>query len=278
MGTSVPSPSEQARGPAVPTPSARAVQQPLGIDAVRIAGGPWARWQAVNRAASIPLGLKQLEEAGNLGNLRLAAGEAAGEFKGPRFSDSDVYKQLEAVAWEAGREEDGDLRDFVRRTAELLLAAQREDGYLNSHYQVVHPERQYAELDHSHEMYCAGHLIQAAVASARIGADGQLLEVARRFADHLVKVFLRDGNPGIDGHPEIETALVELYRLTGEQSYLELAGKLVDERGKGHDHEWPRPALPAGPPAGTGGRHPCGARGSCAVPRGRHRRPLPRDG
>ena len=83
-------------------------------------------------------------------------------------------------------------------------------------------------------MYCAGHLIQAAVASARIGGAGQLLEVARRFADHLVQVFLRDGNPGIDGHPEIETALVELYRLTGEGGYLELAAKLVDERGKGH--------------------------------------------
>jgi uncharacterized protein len=233
MGNSVPSPSEQTRGPAVPTPSSRAAHRPLGLGDVEISGGVFGRWQQVNRDASIPLGLKQLEEVGNLDNLRLAAGRSAAEFRGPRFSDSDVYKQLEAVAWEAGRVRDAELLDFIARVAELLVEAQGEDGYLNSYYQVVKPELRYAELEYSHEMYCAGHLIQAAVASARIDGDERLIAVARRFADHLVKVFLRDGNPGIDGHPEIETALVELYRATGEPSYLELAQRLVDERGKG---------------------------------------------
>ncbi|MET9020624.1 beta-L-arabinofuranosidase domain-containing protein [Actinopolymorpha sp. NPDC004070] len=221
-------------GPVEPTPAARAPHRPLRLRDVRIDGGPLGRWQETNRAASIPLGIKQLEEAGNLHNLRLAAGEVTGDFRGPRFMDSDLYKQLEAVAWEAGREDAGELHDFLRRAAELLARAQRGDGYLNSYYQVVKPERQYAELEHSHEMYCAGHLVQAAVAAARVGGEPELLAVARRFADHLVEVFLRGGNPGIDGHPEIETALVELYRLTGERSYLDLSLHLVDERGKGH--------------------------------------------
>ncbi|WP_026256983.1 glycoside hydrolase family 127 protein [Actinopolymorpha alba] len=221
-------------GPVVPTATSRVTHRGLGLDDVRIDGGPWGRWQSVNRAVSIPLGIKQLRKAGNLDNLRLAAGEATGEFRGPRFMDSDLYKQLEAVAWETGRESDKDLHEFIRESAELLSRAQREDGYLNSYYQFVKPDQQYAELEYSHEMYCAGHLIQAAVASARVGGAPKLLEVARRFADHLVKVFLHEGNSGIDGHPEIETALVELYRLTGEESYLRLAEKLINERGKGH--------------------------------------------
>jgi uncharacterized protein len=241
MGSAGPTPSEQACGPAVPTPGGRAVHRPLGIRDATLTGGPLGRWQQVNREASIPLGIKQLGEAGNLDNLRLAAQSVAGElgedaaasFRGPRFSDSDVYKQLEAVAWEAGRAPDDDLMEFVRQAGELLLAAQRADGYLNSYYQVVAPEKEYAELAHSHEMYCAGHLIQAAVAIARVGGGEQVRTVATRFADHLVKVFLHDGNPGIDGHPEVETALVELYRVTGERSYLALAEKLVNERGKG---------------------------------------------
>ncbi|MFF3444956.1 glycoside hydrolase family 127 protein [Streptosporangium sp. NPDC002721] len=224
---------EQVRGPAVPTPGSRAVRRPLGVGEVVITGGPLGRWQEVNRAASIPLGLVQMERAGSLPNLRRAAGEEEGEFQGYRFQDSDLYKQLEAVAWEHGRAPAAGYEEFVDEAARVLAAAQRADGYLNSHYQVVKPDKIYAELEYSHEMYCAGHLFQAAVAAARVGVGEELVAVARRFADHLVEVFLRGGHDGIDGHAEVESALVELYRLTGERSYLELAGKLIDNRGKG---------------------------------------------
>ncbi|HEY6739371.1 MAG TPA: beta-L-arabinofuranosidase domain-containing protein, partial [Actinopolymorphaceae bacterium] len=223
----------QPRGPAVPTPRSRAVHRPVGLDQVTITGGPLGRWQHINASASIPLGLEQMEESGALPNLRLAAGDGTGEFAGFRFQDSDLYKQLEAVAWEHGRSPDPGLAEFIGQSAAVLERAQLDDGYLNSHYQVVRPEKRYAELEYSHEMYCAGHLFQAAVASARVGGDEKLLAVARRFADHLVEEFLHKGNPGIDGHPEVETALVELYRLTGKESYLRLAKHLVDERGKG---------------------------------------------
>ncbi|MCF6470295.1 glycoside hydrolase family 127 protein [Nonomuraea sp. MG754425] len=225
---------DRVRGPLAPSTAA---QRPLSIDDVEIHGGPFGRWQRINREASIPLGLQQMEKSGATPNLRLAAGEGEGTFQGYRFQDSDLYKQLEAVAWEHCRRPDGDdaaaYRAFVAESAALLARAQRPDGYLNSHYQVVKPDKIFAELEHSHEMYCAGHLFQAAVATARAGLGDGLLEVARRFADLLVRRFLTGGDDGIDGHAEVETALVELYRLTGERTYLELACKLIDNRGRG---------------------------------------------
>ncbi|MFC5834248.1 glycoside hydrolase family 127 protein [Nonomuraea insulae] len=222
--------TDRVRGPLAPSTG---VQQPLGIDDVEIEGGPFGRWQQINREAGIPLGLEQMEKSGAAPNLRLAAGEGGGSFQGYRFQDSDLYKQLEAVAWEHARRPDDGYRAFVAESAALLARAQRPDGYLNSHYQVVKPDKIFAELEYSHEMYCAGHLFQAAVAAARAGLGEELPAVARRFADLLVQRFLVDGDDGIDGHAEVETALVELYRLTGERPYLELARKLIDNRGKG---------------------------------------------
>ncbi|MEU0483020.1 beta-L-arabinofuranosidase domain-containing protein [Streptosporangium sp. NPDC006013] len=223
----------QISGPVVPTSEARVAQRPLGVGDVTITGGLFGRWQRINREASMALGLRQMEEAGSLPNLRLAAGEGEGEFVGYRFQDSDLYKQLEAAAWEHAREPAPELARFIAESAEVLVRAQRADGYLNSHYQLVKPDKIYAELEYSHEHYCAGHLFQAAVAGARAGGDERLLAVAVRLADHLVEVFLRQGHPGIDGHAEVETALVELYRLTGTRPYLELAEKFVNDRGHG---------------------------------------------
>ncbi|GAA3828283.1 glycoside hydrolase family 127 protein [Sphaerisporangium flaviroseum] len=223
----------QAAGPAVPTPEAVAVLRPLGVGDVTITGGVLGRMQRTNREASMPLGLRQMEEAGSLPNLRLAAGKGSGAFTGYRFQDSDLYKQLEAAAWEHARQADPEAARFIAEAAGVLVRAQRPDGYLNSHYQLVKPDRIYAELEYSHEHYCAGHLFQAAVAAARAGADERLLAVAIRLADHLVEVFLRGGHPGLDGHAEVETALVELYRLTGTRAYLDLAVLFVDARGHG---------------------------------------------
>lgn len=221
----------QQQSPAVP--SSRAVLRPIGVREVAITGGPLARWQRINHEAGIPLGLEQMERSGALPNLRRAGGEGEGPFQGYRFQDSDLYKQLEAISWEHIRAPEAGYAAFVEEAAGVLARAQQDNGYLNSHYQVVKPDKIYTELEYSHEMYCAGHLFQAAVAAARAGIGDNLLAVARRFADHLVEVFLKGGNDGIDGHAEIETALVELYRLTGERSYLDLAAKLIDNRGKG---------------------------------------------
>ena len=145
--------------------------------------------------------------------------------------DSDVYKTLEAVSWQLGRSHDPALAEFAADTTALLAKAQQDDGYLNSCVQVNGRPR-YTRLETSHELYCAGHLIQAAVAAARSFDRGALLAVARRFADHLVSTFL-GRQAGLDGHPIVETALVELYRETGTAAYLELAAQFVDQRGHG---------------------------------------------
>lgn len=125
--------AEQLTGPLSPGPDSRVVSRPLGLSDVEITGGPWEFRQRVNRATSVPLALEQLEKAGNFHDLRLVTGDAEGEFRGPQFMDSDLYKTLEAVGWELGRgssEPAAGLTEFVEQTADLLERAQAADGYL----------------------------------------------------------------------------------------------------------------------------------------------------
>jgi DUF1680 family protein len=218
-------------GPAWPSASAAVAHRPLGAGGVRLAGGLLGDWQRRNRAVSLPLALQQMETAGNLGNLRLAAAGTGGDYRGPLFMDSDLYKSLEAISWEMGNEPSPALAEFAAEATALLAKAQQPDGYLNSYVQVSGRPR-YERLASSHELYCAGHLIQAAVAASRTFDDGALLRVATSFADHLVTAFL-GGTGGLDGHPIVETALVELYRETGRDAYLQLAQQFVNQRGRG---------------------------------------------
>jgi uncharacterized protein len=223
-------------GPAAPTRSALGALHPLALDAVRFdPDGLLGGWQERNAAATLPHCIDQLAVRGNLANLRRVTGDADGEFTGFWFADTDVYKTMEAVAWELGRS--GGSSEFLADVAGLLEKAQDADGYLDSYYQVDRPAQRWTDLGFSHEMYAAGHLIQAAVAAAR-GASSdvvaqQIVAVARRFADLLVRRFGPDGDDVIDGHPEVETALVELYRLTGHRPYLTLAQRFIDLRGRG---------------------------------------------
>jgi DUF1680 family protein len=228
-------------GPVRPTAGAIAALHPLDLDAVRLdPGGLLGQWQQRNTAATLPHCVEQLDRGGALGNLRALrpgarpAGSGEHTFTGMWFADSDVYKTLEAAAWELARPQPGpELRDFVDSTVALLAEVQEPDGYLNSYYVGERAERRWQELNRSHEMYCAGHLIQAAVAAARVGVGGPLPDIANHFAGLLVDRFGPGGTEGVCGHPEIETALVELYRTTGERPYLELARAFVDRRGHG---------------------------------------------
>ncbi len=143
--------STGTRGPAAPTNGARVAVRPLGIGDVRI-GGFWADRQHAN-ASAVRVGRQRLEEAGNLQNLRIASGRADGEAIGPVFADSDVYKWLEAVAWEYARRPSDDLLEVQREITAIVAAAQAEDGYLNSVVQVRHGNRRYTDLPWSHEHY-----------------------------------------------------------------------------------------------------------------------------
>ncbi|MEW9534661.1 glycoside hydrolase family 127 protein [Microbispora sp. NPDC049125] len=222
-------------GPVVPGPEALSVLRPLGTDQVRLhPDGLLGRWGRRNAEDTLPHCVDNLREHGNLDNLAAAAGESDASFSGMWFADSDVYKTLEAAAWELGTSPgDPALRSFVEETAALLARAQQADGYLNSYFTVAAPDERWRKPDWSHELYCAGHLVQAAVAAARTGVSPELLAVARRLADLLVERFGPDGVEEVCGHPEIETALAELYRLTGHRPYLELARRFLDLRGHG---------------------------------------------
>jgi len=207
------------------------MHRPVDGPGVRLTGGLLHDWLRRNRRESLPLALRQMEAAGNLDNLRLAIAGGGEGYRGPVFMDSDLYKTLEAVGWELGNAPPQALTGFAAEATAVLEKAQQADGYLNSYIQVT-GERRYGRLSSSHEHYCAGHLIQAAIAHARTVGSGPLLGVARRFADHLVEVFL-GRVVGIDGHPVVETALVELYRETEHGPYLRLASQFIDQRGRG---------------------------------------------
>ncbi len=198
-----------------------------------IADGVWARRQAVNHDAALPHGYRMLEAAGNLENLRIAAGRSAARYRGPVFMDSDVYKWLEAAGWELGRAPSEWLRSTAEATIDLVAAAQGADGYINSFYTVAEPGKRWTDFAHGHELYCAGHLIQAAVAFRRATGDDRLLTIAQRFADYLHSLFGPGRKVATPGHPEIEMALVELYRETGERRHLDLAAFFLEHRGHG---------------------------------------------
>lgn len=215
-------------GPVTPTDGALGRLRPLpGV--VAAADGWLGAWQEVVSRRTLPHCLEQLEAAGTLDNLRRVVGEHDGPYRGPWFADSDVHKTLEALAWDLDR--DPGRAAEARALVDLLARAQRPDGYLNSWFQTEKPDATLTELRDGHELYCLGHLAQAAVAWHRHGDDA-LLEITRRFADHVLDR-LGDDPAGLCGHPEIETALVELYRATGEDAYLRLAARMLDRRGHG---------------------------------------------
>lgn len=220
-------------GPASPRRLDSIALRPLQHNAVRITGGFFADWQRKNREGTIPHAIEQLEASQALNNLRRITGEHEGEFVGFQFADSDVYKTLEAIGWEAGRSDVSLFMPFVEETIDLLARAQRPDGYLNSHYQVDKPVLALApeELRWGHELYCLGHLLQAGVAWARTTGRQDLLDIGLHFATLVDERYGPAGAEGVDGHAEIETALVETYRLTGDERWLTLAGRFVDLRG-----------------------------------------------
>lgn len=233
--TAVTPPTATRQGPVGPTGKALATLNPLGLDAVHLdPEGLLGGWQERNAAATLPHCLRYLEGSGALDNVRRVLSEVSGPHVGMWFSDSDIYKTLEAAAWQLGREPgDAALGEFIDTTAELLARAQETDGYLNSYVQSDADRTRWDEMKTSHELYCAGHLIQAAVAAARVGVGAGLFAVAERLADLAVQRFGDGGTEAVCGHPEIETALVELYRTTGRQDYLDLAQRFIDLRGKG---------------------------------------------
>lgn len=229
-----------ATGIVAPSPGTTA--RALDAGAVELLPGFWESRQAINRDATLRHGGEQLERAGNLENFRRLTGASdrphghvgASDGDVKNFVDSDIYKWLEAAGWESIR---GPLPQEVEALAaeavDLVLAAQDEDGYLNSWYQTQDRASRFSNLQYGHELYCLGHLIQAGLAWARGRGDTRLLDAGRRFADLVVETFRDGAREEVCGHPEIEMALVELSRETGDPRYRELATAFIRRRGYG---------------------------------------------
>jgi DUF1680 family protein len=208
--------------------------RPLGPEQISIVGGFWHEKQQLN--ADVILGHCEtwMERIGWTSNFdRAAAGTIAGNHVGIEFVDSEIYKLLEAMAWELGRNENVALGERFAALVARVGAAQEPDGYVHTSFGRAGQPPRYSDLEFGHELYCFGHLLQAAVARLRSGNDDQLPAIARKLADHLYEEFGPLGTVAVCGHPEIEVALAEFSRATGDGRYLELATLFVDRRGHG---------------------------------------------
>ncbi|WP_408582059.1 glycoside hydrolase family 127 protein [Hafnia paralvei] len=190
------------------------------------------QWDALNDRVS------DAEPSHAIENFRIAAGLENGEFYGMVFQDSDVAKWLEAVAWSLCQKPDRELERTADHVIELVEAAQCEDGYLNTYFTVKAPQDRWTNLAECHELYCAGHMIEAGVAWFQATGKRRLLNVVCRLADHIDGVFGPHENQlhGYPGHPEIELALMRLYEVTGNSRYMKLTQYFVEQRGSHPPH------------------------------------------
>jgi len=170
-------------------------------------------------------------------NLKIAAGVCEGDFYGMVFQDSDIAKWLEAVGYLLLNERDSELEGIADEVIDLLEQAQAENGYLNTYYLVKEPGHQWTNLCECHELYCAGHLIEGAIAYFQATGKRKVLDVVMKLADHIDDVFGYEPEKlqGYDGHQEIELALLKLYEVTENDKYLKLAQYFLEVRGVAKD-------------------------------------------
>ncbi len=212
------------------SPHARLKNVP--VRAVALHEGFWTARRKANFERSIPTLLQLLEEHGVVDNFRRLSGRKNVPRRGPLYTDSDLYKWMEAVAFALQSGEDPGLRATFERLTDEILAAQEESGYLNTYYVEERRALRFQEMHRGHELYCLGHLLQAAIAYYRATGDTRLLDGGIRFVNYLAENFGPTRRPLLAGHPCLEMALVELYRITRERQHLDLAGYLLEGDGE----------------------------------------------
>lgn len=246
----------------------------VGWQDVNLRGGFWGPRLDIHHKATIPHVIARLDERKHIANFDVAAsvlksgtpkqgaaepdqagkalegnagnhgpgsedpdGGKQGEISGHSAFDSDVHKALEGACYSLGHHNDPALRRRVEDILDRIVAAQEKDGYLVSYFTAKEPENKWANLRLNHEMYNAGHFFEFAVAHHQLTGETKALDAAKRFADHIDRTFGPGKRYEVDGHQEVELALVKLYRASGERRYLDLCRFLLDERGRAHGAE-----------------------------------------
>src|SRR5579871_1308026 len=210
------------------------------VRAVKMEDGFWAARMRINADRSVPTMLDELEQHGVVDNFRRLTGKQAPR-KGPLYTDSDIFKWIEAAAFVLQSGDRPELRAKVDKLADEILAAQEPSGILNTYYVDDKKDKRFTEMYRSHELYCLGHMLQGAIAYYRATGNRKLMDGAIRYVNYMIENFGPTKRPALTGHPEYEMALVELYRTTGDRRYLDFAGYLLSgverERLKLHDDQ-----------------------------------------
>ncbi len=223
-------------------------KESFGLDEFSLDGSFVGTYEEMIRQVVIPYQEKALrdeiegaEKSHAIDNFRAAAamietGKCDADFYGMVFQDSDVAKWLEAAAYSLLKDPDPELEARCDEVIDLIGRAQHKDGYLNTYFTVKEPEKRWTNLEEAHELYCAGHMIEAAVAYAECTGKEKLLEIMCRMSDHVYQRFVTEKAEGFPGHPEVELALMRLYRYTDNNKYKELAEHFVNCRGVDSDY------------------------------------------
>lgn len=195
----------------------------------------WSPRLQINRAVTLEACLAQSKKQGNINNFALVAGKGQGQHSGLVYHDSDLYKVLQGAAYALHEKRDPAVEAHIDEIIALIVAAQQPDGYLHTYYTIKEPGKRWTNIAHGHEMYCAGHLIEAAIAYKQATGKRLFLDTAIKLADHICNTFGPGKRLDPCGHQEIELALVKLWREAGNQKYLDQAKFFLEMRGKPTD-------------------------------------------
>jgi uncharacterized protein len=212
--------------------------QPVAFTQVQLKDNFWAPRIETNRRVTIPANFQKCEETGRINNFYVAGGLRDGEFQGIRYDDSDVFKVMEGAAYSLSTHPDPKLEQYMDELIAAIAAAQEDDGYLFTTRTIdpanparVSGDTRWSLLKQSHELYNVGHMYEAAVAYYQATGKRNFLDVAIESADLICRLFNPDGIHDVPGHQEIEIGLSKLYRVTGNERFLETAKYFLDERG-----------------------------------------------
>jgi DUF1680 family protein len=208
--------------------------KPVPFNTVHVEDKFWTPRLDTNRKVTIPYAFDKCEETGRIRNFEKAAGLMEGKHEGIYFNDSDVYKIMEGAAYSLQVNTDTMMRLYLEKLIKIMAAAQWEDGYLFTFYSIPQrqPEKLWTNVQSIHEQYCVGHMYEAAVAHYQVTADTAFLDIATKNANLICDVFSEGKRTDPPGHQEIEIGLCKLYRVTGDEKYLNQAKFFLDQRGR----------------------------------------------